>query len=110
VALGWAYPFPPLSSRGALISGSTAAPFPHPAHRTGRADRPHPALGQDLTPSSTDGIKPLRPPPYGEMCISHVQALLLVREAPIPTLLGRRIPWLRMFRVIGLGGDAWGIQ
>ena len=25
--------------------------FPHPAHRTGRADFPHPALGQDFTPS-----------------------------------------------------------
>ena len=35
------------------LSGSTVAPFPHPAHRTGRADFPHPALGQDLTPSST---------------------------------------------------------
>ena len=23
------------------------APFPHPAHRTGQADLPHPALGQD---------------------------------------------------------------
>jgi len=33
------------------LSGSTIAPFPHPAHRTGRADFPHPALGQDLTPS-----------------------------------------------------------
>src|SRR5260370_35159622 len=32
------------------LSGSTVAPFPHPAHRTGRADFPHPALGQDLTP------------------------------------------------------------
>src|SRR5262249_29638000 len=32
------------------LSGSTMAPFPHPAHRTGRADLPHPALGQDLTP------------------------------------------------------------
>ena len=31
----------------------TAAPFPHPAHRTGHADLPHPALGQDLTPSPT---------------------------------------------------------
>src|SRR5712672_4741137 len=27
------------------------APFPHPAHRTGQADLPHPALGQDFTPS-----------------------------------------------------------
>ena len=26
------------------------APFPHPAHRTGHADLPHPALKQDLTP------------------------------------------------------------
>ena len=25
-------------------------PFPHPAHRTGQADLPHPALGQDFTP------------------------------------------------------------
>src|SRR6266567_861158 len=25
------------------------APFPHPAHRTGQADFPHPALGQDFT-------------------------------------------------------------
>jgi len=32
------------------LSGSTMAPFPHPAHRTGQADFPHPALGQDFTP------------------------------------------------------------
>src|SRR3979411_1268738 len=31
------------------LSGSTMAPFPHPAHRTGQADFPHPALGQDST-------------------------------------------------------------
>jgi transposase len=37
------------------LSGSPIAPFPHPAHRTGHADRPHPALGQDLTPSPTTG-------------------------------------------------------
>src|SRR3984893_2800869 len=28
-------------------------PFSHPAHRTGRADLPHPALGQNVTPSPT---------------------------------------------------------
>jgi hypothetical protein len=33
-------------------SNLAVAPFPHPAHRTGHADLPHPALGQDLTPSS----------------------------------------------------------
>jgi hypothetical protein len=37
------------------LTGSDVAPFPHPAHRTGHADRPHPALGQDLTPSPTTG-------------------------------------------------------
>src|SRR6266536_184115 len=31
------------------LSRSTIAPFPHPAHRTGQADFPHPALGQDFT-------------------------------------------------------------
>ena len=32
------------------LTSSTVAPFPHPAHRTGHADLPHPALGQDFTP------------------------------------------------------------
>jgi hypothetical protein len=32
------------------LNSSTMAPFPHPAHRTGHADLPHPALGQDFTP------------------------------------------------------------
>jgi len=31
------------------------APFPHPAHRTGQADFPHPALGQDFMLSPTEG-------------------------------------------------------
>jgi len=35
------------------LTGSAVAPSPHPAHRTGHADLPHPALGQDLTPSPT---------------------------------------------------------
>jgi len=33
------------------LTGSAMTLFPHPAHRTGHADLPHPALGQDLTPS-----------------------------------------------------------
>src|SRR5215468_3256871 len=37
------------------LSGSAVTPFPHPAHRTGHADLPHPALGQDVTPSPTTG-------------------------------------------------------
>jgi hypothetical protein len=35
------------------LCGSAIAPFPHPSHRTQRADFPHCALGQDFTPSST---------------------------------------------------------
>src|SRR5450830_1486258 len=35
------------------LTGATMTPFPHPAHRTGHADLPHPALGQDITPSPT---------------------------------------------------------
>jgi hypothetical protein len=31
------------------------APFPHPAHRTGRADFPHPALFQNIKPSHSHG-------------------------------------------------------
>src|SRR6266481_414066 len=48
VALGSTYPFPP-PFVWRCLSGSTMAPFPHPAHRTGQADFPHPALGQDFT-------------------------------------------------------------
>src|SRR5271154_4603007 len=33
------------------LSGSTMTPFSHPAHRTGRANLSHPALGQELTRS-----------------------------------------------------------
>src|SRR6202011_2991438 len=31
------------------LNGSAMAPFPHPAHRTGLADFPHPPLGEDFT-------------------------------------------------------------
>ena len=36
-------------------SNLAVVPFPHPAHRIGRADLPHPALGQDFTPAPTTG-------------------------------------------------------
>src|SRR6202051_5183699 len=35
------------------LTGSTMAPFSHPAHRTGQADFPHPALGQNFTHAPT---------------------------------------------------------
>ena len=36
-------------------SSFTVVPFPHPAHRTGRADFPHPALFQNIKPSHSKG-------------------------------------------------------
>jgi hypothetical protein len=43
---------PTLSSVGA----SAMLPFPHPAHRTGRADLPHPALGEDSRNRRSHGM------------------------------------------------------
>ena len=37
------------------LNSETITPFPHPPHRTGHADLPHPALGQELTPLHTKG-------------------------------------------------------
>jgi hypothetical protein len=46
----------PIAGKSNSSSASSPVAFvPHPAHRTGHADRPHPALGQDLTPSPTMG-------------------------------------------------------
>jgi hypothetical protein len=42
------------------LTGLAVAPFPHPAHRTGQADLPHPAPGQDLTPSPMTARAPAR--------------------------------------------------
>ena len=44
--LGGAYLLPTTFVSRCLTS-SAMLPFPHPAHRTGRADLPHPALGED---------------------------------------------------------------
>src|SRR5260370_10621288 len=45
-------------------SNLTLTPFPHPAHRTQRADLPHWALGQDVTPSHTPSYAPARAQTY----------------------------------------------
>ena len=37
------------------LNSRTITPFPHPPHRTGHADFPHPALGQDSMPLHTKG-------------------------------------------------------
>ena len=45
-------------------STQAMAPFPHLAHRTGHADRPHPALGQNFTLSRSPSYTPARGQAY----------------------------------------------
>ena len=52
VALGLAYQFPPHSSGGVSLA-KLLLRFHIPLLRTGLVALPHPALGQDLTPSPT---------------------------------------------------------
>jgi hypothetical protein len=42
------------------LNSLTITPFPHPAHQTGHADFPHPAFGQNITPSPTAHYAPDR--------------------------------------------------
>src|SRR5262249_30334649 len=58
----------------------TVAPFPHPAHRTGHAERPHPALGQDFTPSHTPGCASARSRAYET--VVPVEVLEWIGPAP----------------------------
>src|ERR1700751_6313086 len=52
VVVGRTYLFPPLSSGGALVVRPWLR-FHIPLIEPGQADLPHPALGQDFTPSPT---------------------------------------------------------
>ncbi len=59
----------------------TITPFPHPAHRTGHADFPHPALGQD-TYLRTRKVMRSSPTQRTELCDSGVnQASVLFTTA-----------------------------
>src|SRR5258706_4670214 len=53
------------------LSGSTVTPFPHPAHRRGRADLPHPALGQDLTPLLSRATPSAVSEPFAEFIVAQ---------------------------------------
>ncbi len=54
VAVGRGYPLSaPFVWR--CLNSQPITPFPHPAHRTGQAQLTHPALGQDILPSHTEG-------------------------------------------------------
>ena len=49
------------------LNSRTITPFPHPPHRTGHADFPHPALGQD-TYLRTRKVLRSSPDPHTEPC------------------------------------------
>src|SRR5258706_8084399 len=53
------------------LSGSTVTPFPHPAHRRGRADLPHPALGQDLSPLLSRATPSAVSEPFAEFIVAQ---------------------------------------
>ena len=78
------------------LSGSAVAPFPHPAHRTGHADFPHPALGQDFTPSSR-----ATPSAVSERCseligfpisVSFTTCCVCLELRPLPSTRVTRFP------------------
>jgi len=73
-------------------SNLTMTPFPHPAHRTGHADFPHPALGQD-TYLRTRKIIHSSPAHRIELCNSSVHRTRVPRRtANATTWVGIRCP------------------
>ena len=67
------------------LTSRAVTPFPHPAHRTGRADFPHPALGQVLTPSPTEGHEQPSDQPPGPWYPSELRSTRLLATASATT-------------------------
>ncbi len=63
------------------LTSRAMAPFPHPAHRTGHALLTHPALGQDITPSHTEGHEQPSDQPPGPCYPSVVRSARLLATA-----------------------------
>ena len=88
------------------LSGSAMAPFPHPAHRTGHADLPHPALGQNFTPSPTTrraqaGIGVRARSARRDAAARHNVPFAAVRVLADPS--HRRLPHVAQVAVLGNG-------
>jgi hypothetical protein len=76
------------------LTSFAVAPFPHPAHRTGRADLPHPALGQNtslpsLTESEAAGS------PWGVTPQGSHRSVLAQLTHTAPHLM-HTLPWRRL--------------
>ena len=54
------------------LNSRTITPFPHPPHRTGHAEYPHPALGQDSMPSHAKGHAQFTRPSHGTVLSRRV--------------------------------------
>ena len=80
------------------LSGSTMAPFPHPAHRTGHADLPHPALGvgwdRGADRASNDADVSSIPPiiPYGGFSPVRLEGWRFGRRLPNASLSSSLLP------------------
>src|SRR5215813_5107322 len=89
------------------LNSDTMLPSSHPAHRTGRAERPHPALGESVTRSPTgdysSALEGRRgptldrgsasetvPSPFRAPCVWHIATVAAVSEHvhPPPGRLG----------------------
>jgi hypothetical protein len=67
------------------LNSRAMTPFPHPAHRTGRALLSHPALGQDITPSHTEGHEQPSDQPPGPWYPSVLRSTRLLATANATT-------------------------
>ena len=67
------------------LNSRALTPFPHPAHRTGRALLTHPALGQDITPSHTEGHEQPSDQPPGPWYPSVLRSTRLLVTATATT-------------------------
>jgi hypothetical protein len=67
------------------LNSRAMTPFPHPAHRTGRALLTHPALGQDITPSHTEGHEQPSDQPPGPWHPSVLRSTRLLATAKATT-------------------------
>ena len=113
------------------LTSSAMLPFPHPAHRTGRADLPHPALGEDsrnrqgplhVTPSATSennlGVvrlianlpfprRFLRPPSTGRVRWWRGSGLRMMPTFPPPPLSFRTAGFPQYGWKVGLSSSAF---
>ena len=66
------------------LTSRTITPFPHPPHRTGHAELPHPALGQDSMPLHTKGHTQFTRPPHRAVLPRRTSDRAICTQPPMP--------------------------